>query len=86
MKLLVSIVLPTKNLSRTLQDCLTSVINQTYPDTKLIIVDTQSNDNTINIARKYSAKIIETGWKLLGARYLGFKASNGDYILYLDSD
>jgi glycosyltransferase involved in cell wall biosynthesis len=62
------------------------VINQTYPNIEIIIVDTQSIDNTINIARKYSAKIIETEWKLLGARYLGYKASKGDYILYLDSD
>jgi glycosyltransferase involved in cell wall biosynthesis len=52
----------------------------------LVIVDSQSTDRTIEIAREYSAKIIETQWGLLGARFLGFKASKGDYILYLDSD
>jgi glycosyltransferase involved in cell wall biosynthesis len=52
----------------------------------VVIVDGQSTDRTIEIARKHSAKIIETRWGLLGARFLGFKASKGDYILYLDSD
>jgi glycosyltransferase involved in cell wall biosynthesis len=86
MEPLISIVVPTRNSERTLDECLSSLINQTSHNIEIIIVDTQSNDNTINIARKYLAKIIETEWKLLGARYLGFKASKGDYILYLDSD
>lgn len=63
-----------------------SVRNQSYPDIELIIVDSQSTDDTINIAQKYSARIVNTDWKLLGARYLGFGKSKGEYILYLDSD
>ena len=83
---LVSIIVLTKNSSKTLDNCLNSVRNQSYPDIELVIVDSQSTDDTINIAQKYSAKIVNTDWKLLGARYLGFGKSNGEYILYLDSD
>ena len=86
MQSLISIVIPTKNSANTLDSCLQSIVNQTYPNTELVIVDSQSTDRTIEIAREYSAKIIETQWGLLGARFLGFKASKGDYILYLDSD
>jgi glycosyltransferase involved in cell wall biosynthesis len=83
---LISIVIPTKNSANTLDSCLQSIINQTYSKLELIIVDSQSTDGTIDIAEKYSAKIVQTKWGLLGARFLGFKASKGDYILYLDSD
>jgi glycosyltransferase involved in cell wall biosynthesis len=83
---LISIVIPTKNSANTLDDCLQSIINQTYSKLEIVIVDSQSTDDTLDIARKYSAMIVETQWGLLGARFLGFKASKGDYILYLDSD
>jgi glycosyltransferase involved in cell wall biosynthesis len=83
---LISIVIPTKNSANTLEGCLQSIINQTYSKLEIVIVDSQSTDDTIDIARKYSAMIVETQWGLLGARFLGFKASKGDYILYLDSD
>ena len=86
MQPLISIVIPTRNSANTLDSCLQSIVNQTYPNTELVIVDSHSTDETIEIAREYSAKIIETQWGLLGARFLGFKASKGDYILYLDSD
>ena len=83
---LISVIVLTKDSSQTLGRCLKSVRNQSYLDIELIVVDSQSTDDTINIAQKYSAKIVNTDWKLLGARYLGFDQSNGEYILYLDSD
>lgn len=86
MQPLISIVIPTKNSANTLDKCLRSIVTQTYHNIELVIVDSKSTDRTIEIAREYSAKIIETQWGLLGARFLGFKASKGDYILYLDSD
>jgi glycosyltransferase involved in cell wall biosynthesis len=65
---------------------LNSVRVQSYSNIELIIVDSQSTDDTINIAQRFSTKIVNTDWKLLGARYLGFDKSDGEYILYLDSD
>jgi glycosyltransferase involved in cell wall biosynthesis len=83
---LISVIVLTKNSSKTLDSCLNSVRNQSYPNIELIIVDSQSTDGTINIAHSYAATIVNTDWKLLGARYLGFGKSDGEYILYLDSD
>ena len=83
---LISVIVLTKDSSQTLGSCLKSVRNQSYSNIELIVVDSQSADDTVNIAQKYAAKIVNTDWKLLGARYLGFDNSNGDYILYLDSD
>ncbi len=83
---LISVIVLTKNSSKTLDSCLNSVRNQSYSNIELIVVDSQSTDDTINIAQRYAAKIVNTYWKLLGARYLGFGKSDGEHILYLDSD
>ena len=77
---LISVIVLTKDSSQTLGSCLKSVKNQSYSNIELIVVDSQSTDDTINIAQKYSARIINTDWKLLVARYLGFDKSNGEYI------
>lgn len=83
---LVSIIIPTKNSEKTLETCLKSIENQIYKKLEVIVVDSYSKDKTLVIAKKFRAKILQTNWKLLGARYLGFKESNGDFILMLDSD
>lgn len=85
-KHLVSIVIPTKNSERTLARCLESIKNQTYKNVDVIVVDSYSTDKTKDIAEKYGAKFFSTKWKLLGARWVGFEKSKGDYILLLDSD
>ncbi len=79
---LISVIVLTKNSSKTLDNCLNSIKNQSYSNVELVIVDSQSTDDTINIAQKHSAKIINTDWKLFGARYLGFDKNNGDYNIF----
>lgn len=86
MESLVSIVVLTRNSARTLSSCLDSVDNQTYKNIELVVVDSKSEDTTIDIAEHHSAKIIHTEQKLLAAKYHGYIASKGAYILYLDSD
>jgi glycosyltransferase involved in cell wall biosynthesis len=83
---LVSVNIPTRNSSKTLSSCIESIKKQTYPNIEIIVIDSNSTDNTLDIAKSYSTEIISTNWKLLGARYLGAKASKGEYILLLDSD
>ena len=83
---LVSIAIPTRNSAKTLGSCLESVKNQTFANIEIIVIDSASADDTLKIAKNYTARIIETQWKLLGARYEGFKASRGEYVLLLDSD
>jgi glycosyltransferase involved in cell wall biosynthesis len=83
---LVSVNIPTRNSSKTLSSCIEAVKAQSYPNIEIIVIDSKSTDNTVEIAQQHSVTIISTDWKLLGARYLGVQASKGDYVLLLDSD
>ncbi len=86
MKELVSVTIPTYNSERTLVQCLESVKQQTYKKIEIIIIDSYSKDRTLEIAKKYKAKIVLCKGKLLEARIAGTKASKGEYVLLLDSD
>jgi glycosyltransferase involved in cell wall biosynthesis len=85
-KLIVSVVVPTYNSQKTLDRCLKSVWNQSFQNIALIVVDSYSRDETVKIAQDNNAKLIQTSWKLLGARYLGLLECKGDFVLMLDSD
>jgi cellulose synthase/poly-beta-1,6-N-acetylglucosamine synthase-like glycosyltransferase len=47
----VSFVIPTFNSERTLEECLSSISNQDYPDMEIIVVDNGSDDKTVEIAK-----------------------------------
>ena len=83
---LVSIVIPTRNSSKTIEECLSAIQEQSHKNIETIIVDSKSTDDTCEIAMARGCKVLSTDWKLLGARYLGCNAAAGDYILMLDSD
>jgi len=83
---LVSITIPTLNSAKTLDKCLKSIAESTYSNIEVIVVDGGSLDNTLEIAEKYGARVVRCDWKLLGARYVGFRESRGDYVLMLDAD
>ncbi len=55
---------------------------------EIVIVDTGSKDRTIEIAREYSAVVIEKEWtgSFSDARNVSFEAATGDWIIYLDAD
>jgi glycosyltransferase involved in cell wall biosynthesis len=86
LKSLVSIVIPTRNSSNTIEQCLSAIQKQSYQNFEVIIVDSNSKDDTAKIADSKGCKVIFTDWKLLGARYLGCKAASGEFVLMLDSD
>ena len=83
---LVSVVIPTYNSERTLPACLTSIRKQTYKNLEVIVVDSYSKDNTVEIARRFKARVLRTKGALLWARYIGHAHSKGDIELLLDSD
>lgn len=88
----VSIIIPAYNVENYIDDCLNSVINQTYKDYEVIIVDDGSTDNTLNILRKYEKKydfikVISNENHGQGyERNFALKQARGEYILFLDSD
>lgn len=87
----VSIILPTYNRGYIISVAIRSVINQTYSDWELIIVDDGSTDDTENKILKFNdnrIKYIHYEKNRGGnyARNLGMKESDGEYIAFIDSD
>lgn len=89
----ISIIIPVYNTEAYLPKCLDSVINQTYKDIEIIIVDDCSLGNCREIVKEYqerNEKIIyvkqEENKGTFFARQIGTFKATGDYILYLDSD
>jgi len=92
---LVSILIANYNNENYLTKCLNSVLNQKYKKIEVIVVDDYSNDNSLNILKKYknSITIIKNKKKTkygsfnqINAYQLGFKKSKGKIIFFLDSD
>lgn len=82
---LLSLCMIVKNEENMLPQCLDSVRNIVD---EIIIVDTGSDDNTINIANQFGAKVIEYTWNdnFADARNESLKHASGKWILYLDAD
>lgn len=84
---LVSVNIPTYNSEKTLDECLSSVVSQTYRNIEIIVIDSYSRDRTLEIAKKYGAKIyFGRSTDLSQRRGIGVEKSLGKYILLLDSD
>ena len=88
---LVSVIIPTKNSSKTLEACLESIRNQTYKNIEIIIVDQESIDTTIEIAKKFDAQITNIPKSKFytpptKSRNIGSKNSNGEILYHIDSD
>lgn len=89
----VSVIIPTYNRAHLIGRAIQSVLNQTYQDFELIIVDDGSTDNTEDIIKEFQKK--DERIKRIrhdknkggsAARNTGIKAAKGDYIAFLDSD
>lgn len=85
--MLVSIVIPTKNSSKMLRDCLNAINNQTYKEIEIVISDGGSTDCTLDIAKEYGCKIVNNP-EVLGEPgvYKGMKKAKGDIIIVLAVD
>jgi GT2 family glycosyltransferase len=88
---IVSVVLPTLNRARTLERAIQSVLDQTFGDLELIIVDDRSTDDTAFVFDKYAnqEKVRLISQLVPGcstARNIGVCASRGRYVAFQDSD
>lgn len=86
---LVSIIVPVYNVEAYLERCLDSIINQSYINIELIIVDDGSTDRSPEIIKKYTDSAIIISQKnkgLASARNSGLKQAHGEYICFVDSD
>lgn len=88
----VSIIIPVYNVQEYLERCLNSIINQSYENLEVILVDDGSNDNSGEICDSYKKKyknILVVHKKNEGqsiARSEGLKLSTGEYISFVDAD
>lgn len=87
----VSVIIPTYNRAEFLSTAITSVLNQTFQDFEIIVVDDCSKDNTPEVVSRFNDKRIkyirnETNKGEAGARNTGIVNSNSEYIAFLDDD
>jgi glycosyltransferase involved in cell wall biosynthesis len=87
----VSVIIPTYNRARLLGRAIQSILNQTYPNFEIIIVDDCSSDNTENVVRSLCDERIryirqEKNTGAVVARNRGIKAAIGEYVAFQDSD
>ncbi len=90
-KQLISVIMPTYNHAMFIGEAIDSVLNQTYQNFELIIIDNYSKDGTEKIVSSYrDDRIIYLKFRnngiIAASRNHGIKNSNGEYIAFLDSD
>jgi len=87
----VSVIIPTYNRAHLVGRAIRSVLNQTYQDFEIIVVDDGSTDNTEEVVKGFNDDRIRYIWHDenrggAAARNTGIKAAQGEYIAFLDSD
>jgi len=83
----ISVIIPTYNEEKDIEDCLKSLKFQSIKNIEIIIVDDGSTDNTIKIAEKYNIKILKQNHQGPGAaRNLGAKNSKREILIFIDAD
>lgn len=89
---LISVIVPVYNVQKYLEKCVNSIINQTYKNIEIILVDDGSKDSSGKLCDELKRKdnrikvIHKKNGGLSDARNTGIKMSNGSYIGFVDSD
>ena len=92
MKDLISVIVPIYNVEKYLNKCIESIINQTYKNLEIILVDDGSPDNCPQICDEYAKKdgrikvIHKENGGLSSARNVGIDVAMGEYLTFIDSD
>ena len=89
---IISVVVPVYNVEKYLEKCLNSILEQTYKNFEVILVDDGSSDCCFNICEQYAKKdtrikaFHKKNGGLADARNYGIKRAIGNYITFIDSD
>lgn len=92
MNKLVTIIIPVYKVEKYLDDCLISIVNQTYKKLEIILVDDGSPDSCPSLCEQWAEKdtrikvIHKKNGGLSSARNAGLKIATGDFIGFVDSD
>ena len=89
----ISVIMPCHNAAAFVEEAVQCVMNQTYPDVELIVVDDGSTDGSIDIlqqlAAQYPSRMTLLFQDRMGpypARNLGLEHAHGGYVAFLDAD
>lgn len=88
----ISVIVPVYNVEKYLNRCVDSILNQTFEDFELILVNDGSPDNCGNICDEYAQKdnrvkvIHKKNGGVSSARNVGIDIAQGEYIMFVDSD
>lgn len=88
----ISVIVPVYNVEKYLSQCIESILNQTFNNLELILIDDGSTDNSGEICDEYAIKdnrirvIHKENGGISSARNTGLNATKGDYIAFVDSD
>ena len=90
---MISIIIPLYNVELYVEECLRSVMSQTYSNFECILVDDGSKDGTLEVVKRtirdderFRLIVLEKNGGQSAARNVGLKASSGDFVFFLDSD
>lgn len=90
MKIKLSVIVPVYNVEKYIEECISSLLNQTIKEIEIIVVDDGSCDNSIELVKRFKDKRIKIIYQenkgLSAARNTGIREANGDYIVFIDSD
>ncbi len=84
----ISVIIPVYNGEKYIQRCVDSVLNQTYSDIEIIVINDGSTDNTENILKSYSNIVLinKENEGVSKARNTGLSLAKGDYVYFCDAD
>ncbi len=87
---MISVIVPVYNAATYLIECIGSILNQSFKDIELILVNDGSSDNSLDICRSYEDKRVRVIDKKNGgvssARNSGIDSAQGEYLMFVDSD
>ena len=90
---MISVIIPVYNTAKYVGKCIESIINQSYKNLEILIIDDASTDSSFDICKDYAdtdkrIKIIRNDINigLSGSRNIGIDISKGKYIAFVDSD
>lgn len=88
----ISIIVPVYNVEKYLEECLESLVNQTYKNIEILLIDDGSKDNSGKICDEYAEKdkriksIHQKNSGVSKTRNNGIELASGDYVMFVDSD
>jgi glycosyltransferase involved in cell wall biosynthesis len=83
---LVTVVVPTRQVVRTLEACLASVRSQDHPHVELVVVDNASTDGSVEVARRFADVVVNGGPERSAQRNQGVELAHGAWVMWIDSD